>query len=88
MHKCWITTLTQLLRGLFVTGYPVPTKPGNKTEETNPQGSYKVQSEGHLGNKGLTASSCRKGQRTESVLISLGSIPCLGKSQSLRLNRI
>lgn len=51
----WITTLIQLLRGLFVTGYPVPTKAGKKAEETNQQGCYKVQSEGYPGKEGITS---------------------------------
>lgn len=54
----WITTLIQLLRGLFVTGYPVPTKSGKKKpEETNQQGSYKGQREGDLGKRVLPATS-------------------------------
>lgn len=88
----WITSLIQLLRGLFVTGYPVPTKSGKKAEETNQQGCYKVQSEGYLGKEGITSQQLKERLKNRTpghrILISLGSIPCLGQSQPLRLNRI
>lgn len=63
------------------------------TELTKPQGSYKVQSEGYLGKEGLTRHQLkeRSKKRTPEHRISpdsLGSIPCLDKSQPLRLSRI